>query len=91
LLVTDKNPFNIQTISEIHLDKIFFNDTVEPIHDFRRYRNANGGGVSIYVQSHIPVKIREDHMLNNVAVIWLQVHLPHLKPSPLKMTEDDSG
>ena len=34
----------------------------------------------IYIQNHIPVKLREDFMLNTVEVIWLQVHLPHLKP-----------
>ena len=28
---------------------------------------------------HIPVKLRDDLMLNTVEVIWLQVHLPHLK------------
>ena len=32
------------------------------------------------IKNHIPVKLREDLMLNNVEVIWLQVHLPHLKP-----------
>jgi hypothetical protein len=37
-------------------------------------------GVAVYIQNHIPVKIREDLMLNTLEVIWLQVHLPHLKP-----------
>ena len=32
------------------------------------------------IQNHIPVKIREDLMLNTVDVLWLQVQLPHLKP-----------
>ena len=34
----------------------------------------------LYVQSHIPVKLREDLMSNVVEVMWLQVHRPHLKP-----------
>ena len=28
-----------------------------------------------YIQDHIPVKLRDDLMLNAVEVIWLQVHL----------------
>ena len=42
--------------------------------------NANGGGNTIYIQNHIPVKLREDLMLTTVEVMWLQLHLPHLKP-----------
>lgn len=38
------------------------------------------GGVAIFVQSHMPVKLRSDFMLNDVGVLWVQVHLPHLKP-----------
>jgi hypothetical protein len=33
------------------------------------------GEVSLYVQSHIPVKLREDLMRKVVEVLWLQVHL----------------
>ena len=46
---------------------------------YQKYKNANGGGVAVYIQNHIPVKLRDDLMLNTVEVIWLQVHLPHLK------------
>jgi hypothetical protein len=35
-----------------------------------------GGGVVVY----IPVRRREDLMSNTVEVIWIQVHLPHIKP-----------
>jgi hypothetical protein len=45
----------------------------------RKDRNANGGGVAVYIQNHIPVKHREDLMLNTFEGIWLQVHLPNLK------------
>ena len=47
---------------------------------YRKDRNANGGGVAVYIQNHIPVKLRDNLMLNTVEVIWLQIHLPHLKP-----------
>ena len=46
----------------------------------KKTETPNGGGVVVYIQSHILVKLRDDLMLNNVEVIWLQVHLPHLKP-----------
>ena len=32
------------------------------------------GGVAVYVQSHIPVKLREDLMSSVIEVLWLQVH-----------------
>ena len=32
------------------------------------------------VQSHIPVMLREDLMSSVIEVLWLQVHLAHLKP-----------
>jgi hypothetical protein len=47
---------------------------------YRKYRNAKGGGIAVYIQNHIPVKLREDLMLNTVEVIWLKVHLLHQKP-----------
>ena len=47
---------------------------------YRKDRHAKGGGVAVYIQNHIPVKLIEDLMLNSVEVIWLQIHLPHLKP-----------
>ena len=34
----------------------------------------------MYAQSHIPIRLREDLMSDDVEVIWLQVHLPYLKP-----------
>jgi hypothetical protein len=80
LLVTDD--IHILTISETHLDNSF-DDTVVVIHGYNIYRkdrNAKGGGVAVYIQNHIPVKLREDLMLNAVEGKWLQVHLPHRKP-----------
>ena len=37
-------------------------------------------GVAVYIQNHIPVKHRDNLMLNTVEVICLQINLPHLKP-----------
>jgi exonuclease III len=83
LLVTDD--IHILTTSETHLDNTF-DDTVVAIHGYNIYRkdrNANGGSVAVYIQNHIPVKLRDDLMLNTAEVIWLQIHLPHLKPISL--------
>ena len=77
LLITDD--IHILTISETHLDNTF-DDTVVALHGYQNDRNANGGGDAVYIQNHIPVKLREVIMLNTVVVIWLQVRLPHLKP-----------
>jgi hypothetical protein len=42
--------------------------------------NAYGGGVAVYIQSHIHVMLREYLMSSVIEVLWLQVHLAHLKP-----------
>lgn len=47
---------------------------------FRKDRNRFGGGVAIYVQNHLPVKIRYDLMREDIEANCVQVHLPHLKP-----------
>jgi hypothetical protein len=42
------------------------------IHDYNIYRkdrNDKRGGVAVYIQNHIPVKLRYDLMLNTVEVI----------------------
>lgn len=73
---------HILAISETHLDQTFNDATVDipgyRIH--RKDRDMHGGGVAIYIQSHIPVKLRLDLMSCDVEMLWLQVHLPHLKP-----------
>jgi hypothetical protein len=51
LQVTDD--VHILTISETLLDNTF-DDTVVAIHGQNIYRNANGGGVAVYIQNHIP-------------------------------------
>jgi hypothetical protein len=59
LLVTDD--IYILTIFETHWDNNF-DDTVVVIDGYniyRKYRNANGGVVAVYIQNHIPVKPRD--------------------------------
>jgi hypothetical protein len=59
-----------------------FHDTVIAIQGYNIYRkdrNASGGGFAVYIQNHIPVKIREDLKLNTVEEIWLQFNLSQLK------------
>lgn len=34
----------------------------------------------MYVQNHIPVKMRSDLMLHDIEALWLQIHLPQVKP-----------
>jgi hypothetical protein len=79
LLVTDD--MHILTNSETYLDNSF-DDTVVAIYGSTASEEAhpNVGSVAFYVQSHIPVRLREDLMSNAVEIIWLQVHLPNLKP-----------
>lgn len=73
---------HILTISETHLDSSFENEDIS-IHGyniFRKDRNRFGGGVAVYIQSHIPAVYRADLINNNLEALWVQVHLPHLKP-----------
>lgn len=46
---------------------------------YKKDRNRYGGGVAIYIQNHIPVKIRQDVMPVDVEALWLQVQLPFVK------------
>ena len=73
---------HILAVSETHLDSTF-EDASLMIHGyniFRNDRNAYGGGVACYIQSHLPVKVRQDLMVPDIEVLWLQVCLNHLKP-----------
>lgn len=72
----------ILAVSETHLDSTFEDTSVmiEGYNIYRKDRNAHGGGICIYVQSHLPVKIKVDLMQSDIEVLWLQVQLKHLKP-----------
>ena len=75
-----ENDLHIVAISETHLDDSIDNSVVsiQGYNIIRLDRNRYGGGVAFYVQDHIPIKRRSD--LPDVEAIWIQVHLPHLKP-----------
>ena len=61
-MIMKTNGIHIMAISEIHLDSSF--EDVELAVDgytlFRKDRTRYGGGVAVYVQNHIPVKIRNE-------------------------------
>ena len=54
------------------IDTAVFDDTAVAIQGYnicRRDRNAYGGGVAVYIQSHIPVMLREDLMSSVIEVL----------------------
>ncbi len=73
---------HILAISETHLDPVIDSAllNIEGYSIYRKDRNAWGGGVAFFIQSHIPLKVREDLGSKEIEVIWLQVQLPYLKP-----------
>ena len=80
-MLTSDN-IHILAISESHLDNSFDDASVaiQGYNIYRRDINIYGGCVAVYIQSHIPVMLREDIMSGVIEVLWLQVHLAHLKP-----------
>ena len=73
---------HLLAISETHLDDTFNDEVlgVQGYNIFRRDRNRFGGGIAVYVQNNIPVKVRMDLMVDDIEVIWLQINLPYVKP-----------
>ena len=71
--LVQSNNIHVLAISETHLDSSF-EDAEISIHGynlFRRDRNRNGGGVAVYIQSHIPAKQRKDLMLTGLEALWV--------------------
>lgn len=81
-ILMEQNLHILAYISETHLDSTINNSVlnIDGYNIYRLDRNINGGGVAFYVQSHLPVRVREDLGSIGVEVIWLQIQLPHLKP-----------
>ncbi len=79
VLVT--NNIHVLAVTETHLDQTFTDDVlnINGYNIYRKDKNKYGGGVAIYIQSHIPVKIRQDLMPVDVEALWLQVQLPFVK------------
>lgn len=69
-------------VSETHLEEAI-EDAAVSIQDynvFRLDRDRYGGGTAFYIQNHIPAYKRNDLGVVGVEPLWLQVHIPHLKP-----------
>ena len=77
-----EHSLHILAISETHLGPSINSSllNIDGYNIYRKDRNENGGGVAIYIQSHIPVRMRDDLSVLGVEVLWLQFQLPHLKP-----------
>lgn len=73
---------HLLALTETHLNPEINSEAlkIEGFNMFRHDRGTRGGGVAIYCQDHIPVKIRTDLGCNGVEMLWLQVQLPYLKP-----------
>lgn len=79
----NKENLHVLTISETRLDTSVDDDQIAVsgycVH--RKDRNGYGGGVAIYIQSHIPMNLREDLMDPSVEMLWMEIHLPSsIKP-----------
>lgn len=79
-LINGEN-INVLAVSETHLDESITDMGVgiSGYNIFRNDRNIFGGGVAIYIQSHIPAKVRSDLMSPGIEALWLEVHLAHCK------------
>ena len=80
-ILLDHN-LHILALSETRLDDTIDNSLlhIEGYSIYRKDRDINKRGVAIYVQSQIPVRVREDFSNDDLEVIWIQVYLPHMKP-----------
>lgn len=77
--ILHENDIHIMTVSETHLEE----DgavSIKGYNIFRLDRDMYGGGTAFYIQNNIPAKIRKDLCMTGVEALWLQVHIPHLKP-----------
>ena len=81
ILINGEN-INILAVSETHLDGSItdMGVNISGYNIFRNDRNIFGGGVAIYIQSHIPARVRSDLMVLGIEALWLEIHLAHCKP-----------
>lgn len=80
--ILQENNIHVMAITETHLDENIQDSEldIQGYNIFRLDRDGNGGGTAYYIQEHIPAKIRKDLGMKGVEALWLQVHLPHMKP-----------
>lgn len=69
-------------VTETHLDDTVDDSAVaiEGYNGYRFDRKKYGGSVVFYIQSHIPVKIRNYLGMSGIEALWIQVHIPYRKP-----------
>ena len=81
--IISEHNFHILALTETNVDSSISNAllNIDGYNIYRQDRSTgNWGGVAIYVQNHIPVKVRDDLLTAGVEAIWLQIQLPYLKP-----------
>ena len=83
---TCKTNSDIITLNETRLDSSVLNGEIEiPGYDIvRRDRNRSGGGVAMYIRSHIPYTIRNDLLPDNLELICVEIK--KLKSKPMLIT-----
>ena len=74
--ILNENNFHVMAITETHLGENIQDSqlAIQGYNIIRLDRDEKGGGIALYIQDHIPVKIRKDLCIDGV------VHLPHTKP-----------
>lgn len=77
------NGVHILALSETHLDESVDDSslTIGGYNLHRRDRNKYGGGVGLYIQEDIVAVVREDLMNSEIEILWIQIHIPHSKPT----------
>ena len=80
--LTQQNTIHILAVSETHLDVTVHDAevSIDGYNIFRRDRNTHGGGIAIYIKNDFPATLCAEFMPNHLELLWVRVHLPHLKP-----------
>ena len=73
---------NVLAILETRLDNSFSDEelAIPGYCLFRKDRNRHGGGVAFFIQDNLPAREKKDLSEYNLETIWLEVHVPYVKP-----------
>ena len=65
------NNIHVLAITESHLDCSITDGQVhvDGYNSIRKDRNWNGGGVAMYIQNHLPFKMRDDLTMNHLEAV----------------------
>ncbi len=81
LLVLESKPDIIALMETKINDTICSSELVIPNYNLhRRDRSRNGGGVAIYVNSHLPYTLLQPTLPETSETIWIQLSLPKTRP-----------